>query len=84
MSTNTTHERPQTADAHYLSTMPTPEDIAGRRLVHNFVRPTRRLGARGFRVWLTSTTDPTVTPCDCGWAPHLGAHYRVTEWGGNR
>jgi hypothetical protein len=49
----------------------------GQVVVHNSVRPTRRLGSRGFRVWYDSPTAPGLTPCDCDWAPELGAHYRV-------
>ncbi len=59
----------------YLDRLPqaVPE---GRLLVHNNVRPTRRLGSRGFRAWLAS--DPVgLVPCDCGWASELGPHYRV-------
>ncbi len=62
----------------YLSKMPKdPKALpAGKVLVHNHVRPTQRLGMRGFRAWLD---DPNgkYEICDCGWAPKLGAHYRV-------
>jgi hypothetical protein len=64
--------------------MPEPEEYlhrlpsmvpAGRVLVHNNVRPTRHLGMRGFRAWLT-TPHPALTSCDCGWASELGEHFR--------
>ncbi len=49
----------------------------GRVLVHNSVRPTRRLGSRGFRAWLASPDlPPGLQPCKCGWAPELGEHYQ--------
>jgi|RhiMetdeSRZDD1v2_1073273.scaffolds.fasta_scaffold1277791_1 hypothetical protein len=48
----------------------------GRWLVHNQVYPvTRRHGTRGSRYWL-SDPDPNLEPCDCGFAPELGTHYR--------
>jgi hypothetical protein len=50
---------------------------AGRWLVHNQVRPSRIGGTRGSRMWLA--TDPELlAPCNCGWAPELGQHYRVS------
>jgi hypothetical protein len=63
-----------TADEH-LSRLPksVPD---GRCLVHNHIRPTRRLGSRGFRAWLADPS-PALTVCDCGWAPELGPHFRV-------
>jgi hypothetical protein len=59
----------------YLTTIPktVPE---GRVVVHNHVRPARRLGTRGFRAWLAEPSAD-IERCDCGWAPELGAHYRV-------
>ena len=46
-------------------------------LVHNCVYPTRHIGSRGFRIWL-SAPDPTrLTTCGCGWAPELGEHFRL-------
>jgi hypothetical protein len=61
----------------YLTTL--PENISPYQLlVHNSVRPTRRLGSRGFRAWLTPRSEiGRLEPCDCGWAPELGQHYRV-------
>jgi hypothetical protein len=50
----------------------------GRVLVHNSVRPTRRLGSRGFRAWLADPAD-RYEPCDCGWASELGEHHRVRQ-----
>ena len=51
---------------------------AGRVVVHNQVRPTRRLGSRGFRAWLAEPSERLVL-CGCDWAPELGEHYRVKE-----
>ena len=59
----------------YLTTLPA-EVPDGRCLVHNSVRPTRRLGSRGFRAWTTSYRD-RLEVCDCSWAPELGQHYRI-------
>ncbi|MBW4092179.1 MAG: hypothetical protein HIU82_13875 [Proteobacteria bacterium] len=44
-------------------------------LVHNRVRPTRVLGARGFHAWVQGADD-TLLACGCGWAAELGQHYR--------
>ena len=57
----------------YLSELP---DVVpdGMILVHNHVKPTRRLGSRGFRAWL-SAPDPQLEICGCGWAPELGRHF---------
>jgi hypothetical protein len=61
----------------YLKRLPAQRDIpAGQVVVHNSVRPTRRLGSRGFRAWLASRAA-SLEPCPCGWAPELGEHYRV-------
>jgi hypothetical protein len=60
----------------YLTRLPAAVP-AGRALVHNHVRPTRRLGLRGFRAWLVDDDDPKIEPCGCGWAPELGQHFRV-------
>jgi uncharacterized protein (DUF433 family) len=50
-------------------------------LVHNHVRPTRRLGQRGFRAWL-ALPSAALEICSCGWAPGLPEHYRVrrADW----
>jgi hypothetical protein len=54
-----------------------PEAIPeGQFLVHNSVRPTHPLGSHGFRAWL-QVQDEHLEPCDCGWTPELGTHYRV-------
>ena len=54
-----------------------PEAIPeGQFLVHNSVRPTHPLGSHGFRAWL-QVRDEHLEPCDCGWTPELGTHYRV-------
>jgi hypothetical protein len=46
-------------------------------LVHNHVRPTRRLGLRGFRAWLSAPDPDSLQVCDCDWAPELGRHFRL-------
>jgi hypothetical protein len=56
---------------------------AGDALVHNSVRPTLRLGSRGFQAWLEPLNTQTLEVCDCGWASELGAHYRVRNRHGN-
>jgi hypothetical protein len=54
-----------------------PESIPeGQFLVHNSARPTHPLGSQGFRAWLQAQ-DEHLEPCDCGWTPELGTHYRV-------
>ena len=54
-----------------------PEAIPeGQFLVHNSARPTHPLGSHGFRAWL-QVQDEHLEPCDCGWTPELGTHYRV-------
>lgn len=65
-----------TGTVEYLTRLPTQVPPA-RILVHNHVRPTRRLGSRGFRAWLSAPDDATTEPCDCDFAPELGPHYRV-------
>jgi hypothetical protein len=60
----------------YLKRLPSSIP-ADRWLVHNHVRPTRRLGSRGFRAWLVLPGTARLEVCGCGWAPELGAHYRV-------
>ena len=59
----------------YLQSLPTaiPADHV---LVHNDVRPTRRLGSRGFRVWL-SREPARYAPCACSWASGLGPHFHT-------
>ena len=47
-------------------------------LVHNSVRPARRLGERGFRAWL-QVPDDRLEVCLCGWAFELGRHFVVTR-----
>jgi mRNA interferase MazF len=49
-------------------------------LVHNSVRPTRRLDLNGFRAWLQSRSD-RLELCPCSWATELGEHYRVRRDG---
>lgn len=57
----------------YLFTLPrvVPRDQV---LVHNHVRPTRHLGSRGFRAWLTAPDPRRLDVCDCAWASELGPH----------
>jgi hypothetical protein len=59
----------------YLERIPAavPPD---RVVVHNQVRPARRLGTRGFRAWL-QPPGAELALCSCGWAPELAEHYRV-------
>ena len=61
----------------YLSEI--PEEVPeGKIVVHNHVRPSRRLGSRGFRAWL-SAPDEKYEVCPCQWATELGTHYRVKD-----
>jgi hypothetical protein len=49
-------------------------------LVHNQVRfpgSPYPLGVNGFRAWLQRDGHDRLEPCDCGFAPRLGTHYRV-------
>lgn len=66
----------KTGEMEYLTAVPT-NIPAGKVLVHNHVRPTKRLGSRGFRAWLQPMTD-RLSPCDCGFAPRIPVHYRVS------
>lgn len=66
-------------DMQYLATIPRTAP-AGRVVVHNHVRPTLKLGSRGFRAW-TQVLNPTVEACRSGWAPSLVKHYRVKRQG---
>ena len=59
----------------YLKKLPTVIPV-GQVLVHNSVRPTRRLGSRGFRAWL-SAPNTKLRVCNCQWAPALGRHFRT-------
>jgi hypothetical protein len=71
-----------TTTARYLPKIPRSagEIPAGLIVVHNHVRPTRRLGSRGFRVWVDEPSD-RYELCNCDWAPELGGHYRVAQLG---
>jgi hypothetical protein len=62
-------------EPEYLTRLPSAVP-AGKVLVHNSVRPSRRLGTRGFRAWLQSPSERLMV-CDCDWAADLGKHYRV-------
>lgn len=65
--------RPIFTSLNYIFTL--PKQLApGKYLVHNNVRPTRHIGSRGFRCWLTDTPSDW-TPCSCGFAPELGQHF---------
>jgi hypothetical protein len=59
---------------------------------HVLHTPYMNIGQNGFRIWLanpnpdmtyehmepTEGDEPTVVePCPCGYAPHLGTHYRI-------
>jgi len=58
--------------------VPKPGQIPdGMILVHNTVKPCRRLGWRGFRAWLMAPDAERLQVCECGWAAELGVHYRV-------
>lgn len=52
----------------------------GMVLVHNHVvigiTPRRQPGFRGFRAWLSPKGHRGIEACGCGWAPHLGQHWR--------
>jgi len=61
----------------YLSAIPELIPL-GKVVVHNRVRPTRKLGSRGFRAWIDVPCDK-YEKCSCGWAPELKEHYRVVE-----
>ena len=59
----------------YLQRLP-EAILEGQFLVHNSAQPTHPLGSQGFRAWLQAQ-DAHLEPCDCGWTPELGTHYRV-------
>lgn len=58
------------SDVEYLTRVPAAVP-AGRVLVHNRVRPTTRLGSRGFRAWLQPAAH-NLRPCGCDWS---GLHH---------
>ena len=64
----------------YIAERPkSPADIPeGKVLVHNIlaVSPNQRIGARGFRAWLPAPEE-RLEPCNCGWVPEVGPHYRT-------
>lgn len=68
-------------DSIYLYRLPPTVPTDDKVLVHNQVRPTRRLGSRGFRAWLSPSDSERLERCDCDWAPELGAHFRVSRRG---
>jgi hypothetical protein len=67
----------------YLSKLPAVVP-PGKVLVHNHVRPTRELGLRGFRAWLSKPDPSELEVCDCSWAPGLGEHFRVKRLSGEQ
>jgi len=60
----------------YLRRLPAVLPV-NRVLVHNQVIPTRRLGSRGFRAWLSLPDLARLVVCGCAWAAELGPHFRV-------
>jgi hypothetical protein len=54
------------------------EQPLGMVVVHNHVKPAHRPGTRGFRAWFEETSAK-VEPCDCGWRPELGRHFRMNR-----
>ena len=69
-------KNPTTIKMEYLRTLPVAVPT-GKVLVHNRVRPTRRLGSRGFRVWLTMPDVACLEVCSCGFACEVGPHFRL-------
>jgi hypothetical protein len=64
-------------ESWYVQTIPDATRVPdGMVLVHNHVRPARRQGERGFRFWL-QVASGRLEPCECGWAPEAGGHYRM-------
>jgi hypothetical protein len=50
----------------------------GNVVTHNFTWNGQQLGEKGFRAWWAPLDDGSGRePCSCGWAPHLGPHYRT-------
>jgi hypothetical protein len=63
-------------ESYRLATKQRPP--AGQILVHNRVEtgPRTAPGTGRFRAWWAKPGTEFV-PCDCGWRPDLGEHYRV-------
>jgi hypothetical protein len=61
----------------YLPAGPVPKAIpTGKILVHNSVRPSKRIGSRGFRAWWDEAANKADwKECRCGWCADLGEHY---------
>jgi hypothetical protein len=61
----------------YLPAGKMPKEIpAGKILVHNSVRPSRRIGYKGSRAWWDDKGNADNSDkCDCGWGAELGEHY---------
>jgi hypothetical protein len=51
----------------YVSDIPREPLPKGQVLVHNQVRPHKKLGGRGFRAW-TQTLNDRLEVCPCDWA----------------
>jgi len=68
----------KTYDMEYVFKLPAAIP-AGKILVHNHVKPTRKLGSRGFRAWLSTPDTAKYVVCDCGWAQELGKHWKVAR-----
>jgi hypothetical protein len=64
------------SEVAYLDRIPAAI-LPGMVVVHNSVRPSRRLGTRGFRAWLEPADAPNHEVCPCDWATELPEHYRV-------
>jgi hypothetical protein len=63
----------------YLTKLPASVPWDGTVMVHNSVRPTRKLAERGgFRAWL-QVPDLALESCPCGWAAEVGPHFRVRQ-----
>lgn len=62
----------------YLYRMPKTVP-AGLVVVHNHIQPTRLIGLRGFRIWLSRRGSKRLEVCNCTWAPELKRHFRVVR-----
>jgi hypothetical protein len=63
---------------NYLYEMPKAQ-FPHHIIVHNNIKPTRRLNLNGFRVWIDPVDESNREICPCNWAPELGPHYRVAS-----
>jgi hypothetical protein len=67
----------------YLHRFPKPADVPlGKVVCHNQVvvgiTPNRRPGVQGFRAWWVDQDADNLVVCQCGWAPKLGTHFRLS------